>query len=240
MNSVCVATYNGEQYIEAQLRSILAQLAPEDEVIVSDDSSTDKTVPIIHSIGDKRLRVVHNNTRYFRDNFENALREAKGEIIFLSDQDDIWLEGKYERCLEELQNVDLVCTNSKVTDENLQVINANFFSVYNSGPGLCKNAINNTYYGACMAFRSSLLQAALPFPPTREIGHDIWLGLVAEMVGKVKFINTPYLLYRRHGKTATTTTGLLHRSNRPLWRKIWSRVVVLYYVCKFKLNYGKR
>ena len=240
MNSVCVATYNGEQYIEAQLRSILAQIAPEDEVIVSDDSSTDKTLQIIDSIGDKRLRVVHNKTRYYRDNFENALREAKGEIIFISDQDDIWLDGKYERCLKELQDVDLVCTNSHVTDENLHVINDNFFSVYHSGPGIIKNALNSTYYGACMAFRRSLLQDALPFPKPHEFGHDVWLGLVAEMVGKVKFIDTPYLLYRRHGQTATTTTGLLHRSNRPLWHKIWSRVVILYYVCKFQFTHGKR
>ena len=238
MNSVCVATYNGERYIEAQLRSILAQIAASDEVIVSDDGSTDRTLEIIGSIGDKRIRVVHSTAHYFRDNFANALRHAKGEIIFLSDQDDVWLDGKYDRCIAELKNVDLVCTNAKETDKDLNVINEDFFSVYHSGTGILKNSLNNTYYGACMAFRRKVLNEALPFPETHEIGHDVWLGLVAEMTGTVRFIDTPYLLYRRHAGTVTKTNHLLTRSNRPLWRKLWSRIIMLYYVCKFKIKHG--
>jgi len=240
MNSVCVATYNGERFVEEQLRSILEQIAPEDEIIVSDDDSTDDTLKIIDSIGDKRIRVRHSQAHYFKDNFIEAMREAKGEIIFLADQDDVWLPGKYKRCVEELKAVDLVCTNSMMTDSELKVLEPNFFSIYHSGPGVFKNAMNNTYYGSCMAFRRSLLGKVLPMPPTREIGHDIWLGLVAEMTGKVRFIDTPYLLYRRHGETKTSTNGLMHRSKRPLWIKVWSRIVVLYYVCKFKLTHGKR
>lgn len=239
MNTVCVTTYNGERFIEQQIRSILSQVAAEDEVIVSDDGSTDNTLKIIDSIGDKRIRVRHSTAHYFKDNFIEALREAKGDIIFLADQDDVWLPGKYEKCVEELKEVDLVCTNSRMTDGDLKVIEPNFFSIYHSGPGILKNALNNTYYGSCMAFRRTLLDYALPMPATREIGHDIWLGLVAEMTGKVRFIDTPYLLYRRHADTKTNTNGLLHRSKRPLWKKVWSRFVVLYYVCKFRLTHGK-
>jgi glycosyltransferase involved in cell wall biosynthesis len=239
MNTVCVTTYNGERFIEQQIRSILSQVAAEDEVIVSDDGSTDNTLKIIDSIGDKRIRVRHSTAHYFKDNFIEALREAKGDIIFLADQDDVWLPGKYEKCVEELKEVDLVCTNSRMTDGDLKVIEPNFFSIYHSGPGILKNALNNTYYGSCMAFRRTLLDYALPMPATREIGHDIWLGLVAEMTGKVQFIDTPYLLYRRHADTKTNTNGLLHRSKRPLWKKVWSRFVVLYYVCKFRLTHGK-
>ena len=240
MKSVCIATYNGERYIEAQLRSILAQIEEDDEVVVSDDGSTDSTLEIIGSIGDKRIRVCHCEAHYFRDNFANALRHAKGELIFLSDQDDVWLPGKYERCVTELETADLVCTNAKETDEDLHVYNDDFFSVYHSGKGILKNSLNNTYYGACMAFRRRLLDDALPFPPTHEIGHDVWLGLVAEMTGKVRFIDTPYLLYRRHAGTVTQTNSLLTRSKRPLWRKIWSRVVVLYNVCIFKIKHERR
>lgn len=239
MNSICLTTYNGERFIEQQLRSILEQIAPDDEVIVSDDGSTDKTLKIVDSIGDNRIRVRHSDAHYFRDNFEQAMQEARGELIFLSDQDDVWLPGKYKACVEALKEVDLVCTNSMMTDAELQVVEPDFFGIYHSGPGIIKNALNSTYYGACMAFRRTLLRDALPIPKPREFGHDIWLGLVAEMTGKVKFIDTPYLLYRRHEGTETQINNLLKRSKRPLWHKIWSRVVVLYYVCKFKLTHGR-
>lgn len=239
MNSVCIATYNGEEYIVEQLQSILEQLKEDDEVIVSDDGSTDHTLNVVTSIGDKRIKIIHNHCHGVQGNFENALRHSIGDIIFLSDQDDVWLPGKYERCIEELKRVDLVCTNSMITDEKLNIVNIDFFSLYHSGVGVLKNVLTNTYYGSCMAFRHSLLDYALPFPATKEIGHDIWLGLVAEMTGKVRFIGTPYLLYRRHIGTSTNTTGLWKRSNRPLWKKIWSRVVVLYYVCKFKIRYAR-
>ena len=240
MNSICIATYNGEKYIAQQLRSILDQIHPDDEVIISDDGSTDQTLKIIESIGDNRIRIRHSKAHYFRDNFVEAMEEAQGEFLFLSDQDDVWLPGKYERCIKELQEVDLVCTNSHMTDEQLNIVESDFFSIYHSGPGVIKNSLNNTYYGSCMAFRRTLLKDALPMPPTHEIGHDIWLGLVAEMTGTVRFIDTPYLLYRRHSSTATKVSGLLHRSQRPLWRKLWSRVIVLYYVCKFKLEHDQR
>lgn len=237
MNTVCIATYNGEKYIVAQLKSILEQLQPKDEIVVSDDGSTDNTIAKIESVGDKRVRVIHSGYHMVKKNFENALRAARGDIIFLSDQDDVWLPGKYARCVKELERVDLVCTNSIMTDEDLQVVNEDFFSLYHSGPGILKNAFNNTYYGSCMAFRRKLLDKALPFPKTREIGHDIWLGLVAEMTGTVAFLNTPYLLYRRHSGTSTQTDALWTRSKRPLWRKVWSRVVVLYNIGKFRIQH---
>ena len=85
-----------------------------------------------------------------------------------------------------------------------------------------------------MAFRQSLLQRAFPFPKTNEVGHDIWLGLVAEMTGRPYFLSQPYLLYRRHQNALTTLSGpLLQRSQRSLCVKLWSRVVVLWEVLKY-------
>ena len=240
MISVCVTTYNGEKYILEQLRSILCQLGQEDEVVVSDDESTDKTLELVESLADPRIRVLHSKAHYFKWNFDNALRAARGNIIFLSDQDDKWLPGKVEQCVRALEEVDLVVHDSRVVDDNMQVLYPSFFRFYGSGPGLLKNALNNTYFGSCMAFRRSVLEAALPFPKTNEIGHDIWLGLVAEMTGRVLFLDEPLLLYRRHDLARTNLSqSLLVRSKRSMVVKIWSRVVVLYHVAKYKLKQKK-
>ncbi len=234
MNSVCIATYNGEKYIEEQLNSILSQIAADDEIIISDDGSTDNTLKIIQYIDDKRVKIIESGYKNYKLNFENAISHAKGDIIFLADQDDIWIEGKYQACLQALQHADLVCTNSKVVDNNLNIIIPSFFDFYHSGKGIVKNILNSTYFGSCMAFKREIAEAAMPMPKTREFGHDIWLGLVAEIVGKVEFIKTPYLLYRRHDMTYTNiSTNLLTRSKRSIIKKIWSRVVVLYHITLF-------
>lgn len=237
MISVCVATYNGEKYVAEQLRSILPQLGKDDEVVVSDDGSTDRTLQIIDDLRDPRIRVLHSTARYFKWNFHNALLAAKGDVIFLSDQDDVWLPDKVQKCLQALQEADMVVHDSRVVDDDLRELYPSFFRFYGSGPGLLKNALNNTYFGSCMAFKRQILEAALPFPETNEIGHDIWLGLVAEMTGKVRFLEEPLLLYRRHD-LARTNLGqpLLKRSKRRLLTKVWSRVVVLRHVALYKLK----
>ena len=242
MNSVCIATYNGEKYIAEQLRSILVQLQPDDEVIVSDDDSTDNTIPIVQSFDDKRIKVLHSHCHSVKGNFVNAIRHAQGDIIFLSDQDDVWLPGKYERCVQELKFVDLVCTNSTITDEHLNVICDSFFLQYHSHNGILRNIINGTYYGSCMAFRKTLLSAALPIPSSLDVNHDLWLGLVAEMTGSVKFIQESYLLYRRHKDTLSQTgkySRFWNRSSRPFCVKIRTRIIVLYYVCKFRIQHAR-
>ena len=239
MVSVCLASYNGEQFIEAQVLSILSQLHKDDELIVSDDASKDGTVNVLKQIKDNRLNIFINNGEHgFTPNFQNALEHASGDIIFLSDQDDIWLPGKYEACLKELERCDLVVTNSKVTDENLNIINESFFDIYSSGTGILKNIMLNTYYGSCMAFRRSLLNYALPFPQYKDfLGHDLWIGLIAELVGKVNFIDQPYLLYRRLNSSVTVVGDFLTRSKRPIIQKLYKRVIIMGYVLIFWINY---
>lgn len=238
MNSVCIATYNGEKYIEDQLLSILSQIGKDDEVVVSDDGSTDNTLNIINSISDSRIKLIHNDSkRGFSENFVNALKNASGEYIFLSDQDDVWLPEKYEFVLPLLKKYDLVVTNSSVTDENLNIIEPSFFRYYNSGKGVLKNIVCNTYYGSCMAFRKDILEYALPLPKSKEIGYDVWIGLVAEMIGKVFFFDKPLLLYRRHANTATSTESFLSRSNRTLFQKLKGRIIMLNHVIFFYIKY---
>jgi glycosyltransferase involved in cell wall biosynthesis len=247
--SVCIATYNGAEFIREQINSIIAQIAQSDEIIISDDNSSDNTLEIIRSLNDGRIKIFTNKgERGYTANFENALKNTSGDIIFLSDQDDVWLPEKYSKTIEYLSTCDLVVTNSMVTDEYLNITNHSFFTLYNSGTGILKNTWCNTYYGSCMAFNRRILQFALPFPANKEVGFDLWIGMVAEIVGIVKFIQTPFLLYRRSQSSVTEIGSLWSRSNRSLYRKLYKRIVILvnififsvkYKVTKNKINHNK-
>ena len=205
--SVCMATHNGEKYIKRQLESILAQLSQEDEIVISDDSSSDKTVALIKGFSDRRIRLYENNT-FFSPifNSENALAKASGEIIVLSDQDDVWLDNKIAVIRQELAGVHggikLIVLDGQIVDENETILHDSIFAHINSGKGLLKNIYDNSYMGCCMAFSRELLTIALPFPGDIPM-HDIWLGLIAELFGTVEFVSEKTIRYRRHGGTAT-------------------------------------
>lgn len=222
--SVCMATYNGEKYIRPQLDSILKQLSLDDEVIISDDSSTDKTVDIIKSYNDQRIRLYVSCFHNYIKNFEFSLKQASGEYIFLSDQDDIWNDKKVEIMLKALDRSDLVCSNCQVVDKDLKPLSNAFWN--NSIPqrsGFINNLHHNHYLGCCMAFNSNILQLAIPFP-NKLITHDGWIGLVAEMFCKPMFIDDKLILYRRHGNnTSNTTEG----STLSLFQQISYRFVII-------------
>ncbi len=204
MISVCIATYNGEKFIKEQLDSILLQLEKNDEIIISDDGSSDKTLEIIKSFNDDRIIIFRNAFKNLVLNFEFALKQAKGDYIFLSDQDDVWLPNKITVCKEYLKSYSVVVSNCKVVNQDLQVINNSFFDLNNSKKGLFSNFVKNSYLGCCLAFRKEVLYTALPFPKSIPM-HDIWIGFIAELFFKSKFISEPLLLYRRHGKNESPT-----------------------------------
>lgn len=199
--SVAMAVYNGEKYFEAQLVSILSQLDEDDEVIISLDPSTDRTEIIIRNYCkmDKRIHVCRGTGEGVIKNFENAVRHCRNEIIFLCDQDDVWVENKVSLVLKRFENskVMLVVHDAKVVNEYLEVKEASFFSIRNSRPGILKNIINNSYIGCCMAFRRKCLKRILPFPKDIPM-HDQWIGVCCKSMGTVDFLPEKLLLYRRH------------------------------------------
>ncbi|MBR4397605.1 MAG: glycosyltransferase family 2 protein [Fibrobacter sp.] len=210
MISVCMATYNGGKFIREQLESILSQLpaGADAEIVIADDGSTDETLSVAQSFGDSRIRVLpaekHLGVIY---NYERALQASKGEIIFLADQDDIWLPGKVERVLAALNDVDLVTHDawmlrpSKSSDSSwARVGKLSDIRAYKSG--VVANWWKNSFTGCCMAFRRNVLDKALPFPKNLPM-HDQWLGLVAEKNFKVKSIDEPLVEYRQHSSNAT-------------------------------------
>ena len=202
MISVCVATYNGEKFIREQIDSILCQLSSDDEIIVSDDGSTDGTIVIINCVGDKRIRIIEGPRKHSPTfNFENALKEAKGDYIFLADQDDVWKTNKVEVCMKWLQKYDCVVSDAQVTDSNLNPLYPSLYAIMQVRQGHIYNTVwKNGYTGCCMAFRRNILEASLPFPKDIPM-HDIWIGNVAAYKYNVKFIPDKLILFRRHKET---------------------------------------
>ena len=203
--SVCMATYNGSQFLEKQIDSILQQLNWDDELIISDDGSTDGTQFIINKFSDVRIRVFKNKNNHGPiGNFENALLQASGQLIFLADQDDIWLPDKVNITLSLLETYDLVLADCEVIDSSGNVLKPSFFKFRGSRPGFWSNILRNSYMGCCMAFRRDVLSYALPFPSEIHM-HDWWIGLLVEIKGKVIFYRKPLIQYVRHGNNASPT-----------------------------------
>lgn len=225
MISVCIATYNGERFIREQIDSILRQLSSDDEIIVSDDGSTDNTVAIINNIGDKRIRIIEGPRKHSPTlNFECALKVSKGDYIFMSDQDDVWKSYKVEVCMKWLQEYDCVVSDAEVTDSNLNPLYASLYAIMQVKQGRIYNTIwKNGYTGCCMAFRRNVLEASLPFPKDIPM-HDIWIGNVAAYKYNVKFILDKLIYFRRHEDTISCNAK---GSKFSIWQKILFRWSVI-------------
>ncbi|MBE6817934.1 MAG: glycosyltransferase family 2 protein [Ruminococcaceae bacterium] len=225
--SVAMAAYNGESYILEQLASILNQLGEEDEVIVSVDPCKDNTLNVVKALAelDSRVKPVEGEGKGLIKNFENAIDHCTGDIIFLSDQDDYWVEDKVETVMRDFveRQADLVLHNCSVVDGFLNPIDGaqDFFGQHGSRPGYIKNIIKNSYMGCCMAFRKELVREFMPFPENLPM-HDQWIGLIAERCGAViVFEDKPLLLYRRHGGNVSATQhASLPKMIRWRWRML--------------------
>jgi len=229
--SVCMATYNGEKYIKEQLDSILSQLAENDEIIISDDSSTDNTVEITKSFNDSRIKIYKNTKeKGYTRNFENALEKASGDIIFLSDQDDVWVENKVKKMTEILENYDFVVSDNSIVNENLKIIYKSHFEVYKTSKGFIRNLLLPRYVGACMAFKKNVLEKSLPFPENSKLcAHDYWVSLISEMYFKSYKLDEQLLLYRRHGSNASSGG---EKSKNSLAHKLKVRLYTLIHLIK--------
>lgn len=225
MISVCMPTYNGEKFIRIQLESILSQLGDNDEVVISDDSSTDKTVEIIKSFNDSRIHLLENNSFHSPVyNLENALKNAKGDFIFLSDQDDEWTVDKVSVCMEKLKDCDLLIHDADIVDGNGIQTAESFFKLNHTKKEKFYNLLKNGYLGCCMCFSKKLCEVLLPFPKELPM-HDIYIGNFAAFNGyRIKFIEGKLIHYRRHGNNASITS---EHSHRKLLSRISDRIIIL-------------
>lgn len=203
--SVCLCSYNGAQFIKDQLDSILSQIGQNDEIIISDDNSMDETIKIISSFKDDRIKVFKNlNKKGVVGNFENAIGKSVGDIIFLSDQDDIWHPNKVEKVLDFFKQTkaDLVITDIALINSVGALKNGEFYQNRFKG-SVYSNLLKNNFIGCAMAFKKNTVNWFLPFPPNLPM-HDWWIGLVIGKRGKVSFLDEKLLYYRRHGCNVTS------------------------------------
>ncbi|TXN28230.1 glycosyltransferase family 2 protein [Lacisediminihabitans profunda] len=216
--SVALCTRNGAEFVEAQLRSILDQDRPPDEIIVSDDASTDETLAIVDRVlGTQppgraiRFVILRNAVALgVTANFESAIMSCGGEIIALSDQDDVWHPGRLERVLSEFEarpDVEFLFSDARLVDTEGRDLGLSLFDALEFAPSERERVHSgdafglllkrNLATGATAAFRRALLTTAMPIPEPWL--HDEWLAIVASAVGRIDAIEEQLIDYRQHG-----------------------------------------
>ncbi|RTZ07235.1 glycosyltransferase [Flavobacterium sp. GSP27] len=226
--SVCLASYNGAKFIELQLESIIKQLHHDDEIIIVDDCSSDNTLEIIMSINDERVKIFLNEiNRGHVFSFGRSISLATKDIIFMSDQDDIWIDGRVALMKSKLVNSDamLVSTNSNFVDSKGGKIDFNIDGVDSKFSD--KNLSNiidilkgkENYYGCAMALKKELKALILPIPDYVE-SHDLWIATAANIIKSNLHCDEVTLNRRVHGANASIV-------KRKLYLKLWSRIIFL-------------
>jgi glycosyltransferase involved in cell wall biosynthesis len=219
--SVALAVFNGAEFLPQQLESLVLNLRPGDEIIAVDDASTDKSVAILEACQWPDLRIIrHEKNRGVFAAFETALHAARQEIIFLCDQDDIWLPGKRDAFVEKFSNdpdCKAVVSDVEVITGQGDVVVPSFMATrggFKGGP--FANFARNRFLGCAMAVHRSILELALPIPRVVPM-HDMWLGIMAGLLGNVRYVDRVYLRYRRHG--GNTSIGKTGHAAQIAWRR---------------------
>lgn len=236
MISVCLAAYNGEKYIQQQIESIISQINQNDELIISDDGSTDATIPIIRELANKHPQIkflekpdniicseaINNleNSKYHEFkviykvalNFIRALKEAKGDTIYLCDQDDVWLPSKIQVCESILKKYDVVVHRRKDVDSNLQPLKEYSQNTPDNRKATFLQSLRVSHFqGACMGFTKKIknkifenidLFYSIPLSQDHAIGY---IALVYVGAEHIYFESDRLILYRRHDNNVSPT-----------------------------------
>lgn len=215
--SVALCTHNGAAYLREQIRSICEQTLVPDEIVLSDDASSDESVKIaVEEVATRAvggvpvLRVLQNATPLgVTANFEQAIRACTGELIALCDQDDVWRHDRIERIAGEFargSELLLLHSDARIVGATGQPLGHTLFEalavqrmerqLLHSGRAFEVFLRRNLVTGATAVLRRSLLHAALPIP--KWWLHDEWLGAIASCIGRVGVLEEPLIDYRQH------------------------------------------
>lgn len=213
--SVALCTYNGAQYIEEQLRSVLGQSTPPAEIVVSDDGSTDGTLDRVRAIAagveGTVIRIIENpHALGVTRNFEQAVAACANDLIALCDQDDVWQPARLERMVREFDTrpaLAVLFTDARLVDAAGAPLGSLFdaleishddLATFGTGAAFATLLRRNLATGATMVLRRQVLADALPFPDSWI--HDEWIVAVAAATSIVDWLPDQLIDYRQHGR----------------------------------------
>ena len=215
--SVVLASYNGEKYIRLQIQSIINQMKETDELIITDDGSTDNTISIISEFAqDKRVRLFNGPHMGFTKNFENGLLHTTKDIILFADQDDYWMNNKLDTIRTFFENNPScwLVSHDQYLATNEEIYNNHFttrsFDVRRVRHGLIYNILKSGYYGCCMGITKEFKDMLLPFPDTVN-QHDQWISIVAEYFHKSYLMNEVLIAHRIHSSNFSCKRSVAFR-----------------------------
>jgi glycosyltransferase involved in cell wall biosynthesis len=215
--SIAMCTYNGADFLPAQLQSIITQSRPPDEIVICDDGSTDGTravletfkkessIPITLHINDRNLGSVKN--------FERSITLCTGDVIALSDQDDVWRSDKlhlFESVLNKSPSAGIIFSDAEIVDEHLNPLDRRMWDevgfdahrrkLVRTGRALEVLIHGWTVTGATMAFRTNFVKLSLPIPDEIAMIHDGWIALTIAAVADVVAVDETLIKYRQHAQ----------------------------------------
>ena len=215
--SVVMTVYNGEKYLLEQMDSILNQSYLPNEIIISDDCSNDRTMNLLEKYNNNKnieIKIYKNEKNLgFTKNFEKAIFKSTGDLVFLSDQDDVWYKNKIETIINKFNenpDINLIIHDADLVDANLKKTNLTSISQAKSG---FKNT-DVLITGALSVFKKDLLKYILPFPQDL-LGHDGYIHFIAKNLGSRLVINDNLQMLRRHtGNTSDWVASSLKKINQ--------------------------
>lgn len=227
--SIAMATYNGAAYLREQLESLEAQTRRPDEIVITDDNSSDGTAGVVEAFRatsriDVKLHVNPQNLG-FRGNFMRAASLCGSDLIGFCDQDDVWDSNKIERCLAPFSDPDLLLCHhdARIVNDALE----NIGSLHNEGLGRTPVRANmmrslwSSPRGFTQVFRAGLMELA-PFRRhsldhnvggDEMMAHDQWTYLVATSFGKTVFLDEQLASYRQHSGNVVGVNASDQRSH---------------------------
>lgn len=226
--AICMATYNGERFIENQINSIISQTYQNWNLYIRDDGSQDKTKDIIHTFAKNNSNIfIVENDNFFNEpssasNFLSILRSIdlhEFDYFMFSDQDDIWHVNKIELMVSKINATEnnqgvpcLIHSDLKVVDEDLNVLSESFFNYRALNPNinsLNRLLIQNNITGCTMIFNKKLIYYLNFLTPNSKIAmHDWWISLVAASFGNIDYVENATIDYRQHSSNVVGATNV--------------------------------